>query len=225
MRFPNQTYYLPIAYTRLIIYRSNYPTFGFTSIYDGPYLEVFNDSGLTNYKTYYYRVVVGASGSLSGYSIDYEAIPKLCTIAPEATVIINGGNKTTDTNKVTLQIIQTYNDGVNNSVKTTMNATHMRVANSPEALESAPWVPYSEFYTWYLTKGSGIKFVFVQLRDNQAVPEVSPIFSAGIKYTGATFEIGIETEITLFLIIVNLVVIALIFNYKKRNTKKYLNTF
>ncbi|MHA1271776.1 MAG: hypothetical protein ACTSPY_18460, partial [Candidatus Helarchaeota archaeon] len=198
------------------IYRSNTSNFGYQQVYFGSYIPSWNDTGLVNYNTYYYRFVAHGTSFSSGYSREYEVIPKLNTMSADACVIINGGNKTTPTNKVTLNIYQTKNDNTNNSIKTAFPVTHMRISNDPSLIESLSWIPFNNETIWYLTAGAGVKFVFVQLRDNQPVPEVSPIFSAGIYYNASTFEIGIEHEITLFLIIVNIVTIALIF-YKKKN--------
>ena len=206
-----------VPYNNLTIYRSPTSIFNYnTIVYSGPYLEEFNDTTVVNYQTYYYRFV-GSSGTLAtGMSVEYEAIPKLCTLAPEASVIINNGAEKTSTNKVTLRIIHVENDMVNNSVKTAFSPKYMRISNNVSLIESLPWVTYSEEIVWYLSSGAGEKVVYVQLKDDQTVPEVSPIFSAAIYYTGSTFEIGIESTVTLLLIVINIVTIAVIFKKKQK---------
>jgi hypothetical protein len=55
----------------------------------------------------------------------------------------------------------------------------------------------------------------MQLRDNQTVPEVSEIFSAGILYTGAT-TIGPTSIVTYFIISISLIAITIIHYSRKR---------
>jgi len=60
----------------------------------------------------------------------------------------------------------------------------MRIGENVSSLMSSSWLPFNPQFPRLLSLGKGVKFVFVQLRDDQPVPEISPIFSAGIYYTG-----------------------------------------
>ncbi|MBD3228438.1 MAG: VWA domain-containing protein [Candidatus Lokiarchaeota archaeon] len=217
-RLPNVSQYIS---ANLQIFRSSSPIFNLGSpIYNSVYPTTFNDTGLINYQTYYYRFKAELSGTQTGLTREYKVIPKENVIDPEAGVVINGGNKTTESNLVNVEICVFQNDFLNRSAN---EPTQMRISEDPTELKDLPWVTYIEKFPRVLSSGAGIKTLYVQIRDNQTVPEVSPVMTAGIYYTG-TEDVGPETTLTLFIIFIDLLVISVIF-YKKKNKKfnfKYL---
>jgi len=100
----------------------------------------------------------------------------------------------------------------------------MRIGEEVTTLLKSPWISFDPEFQMLLSLGKGVKFVFVQLRDNQTIPEVSPIFSAGIRYTGEEVVIGLESTVVIFMITVDFIVASVVFYKKKRkriNIKKF----
>ncbi|KKM85497.1 hypothetical protein LCGC14_1288440 [marine sediment metagenome] len=215
---PNST---TVPYDFLWIYRTINPNFGFTFLNYSSYsdFESYNDTTVTNYQTYYYKVL-GMMSSFFNISVSntYKAIPKLNVLAPEACVIINDGNKTTKTNLVTVKVKVSQND----ESTTLANApTHMRIGQNALTALNAPWIAFNPQFPVLFPNNTGVHFVFVQLRDDQIIPEISPLFSAGIKYTGEEpTSIGMETFFTLFMISVDFAVVTVIVYRKKRKQLK-----
>lgn len=202
-----------ITYSKLNIYRSNTSTFGYALIYSGAYNISIKDSPLTNYQTYYYRFQGMNATGVTGLSREYKAIPKLNVIAPEGCLIINSGAKTTTSNLVSLKIYQVEADNPNGDG---FQATHMRFGNTVKALMTASWLTFDDDAIWFLSGGAGVKTIYAQIRDNQTVFEISPVFTAGIYYDATTEEvIGSETTVTILLIIIDLIVITLYFKKRK----------
>ena len=216
---PNAT---TVPYETLGIYRTTDPKLGFTLVNTSSYatVESFFDITVANYQTYYYKVFGMSSFFNISVSDTYEVIPKLNVLAPEACVIINNGSKTTKTNLVTVNVKVASND----ECTTSANApTHMRIGQDASTALIAPWIPFNPQFPVLFDNKSGVKFVFVQLRDNQVIPEISPLFSAGIDYTGEeSASIGMETTFTLFMITVDFAVITVIIYRKKRKNLKIL---
>lgn len=214
---PNAT---TVPYETLNIYRTTDLKLGYTLLDNGPFASFasFFDNTVSNYQTYYYKVFGMSSFFNISVSETYTAIPKLNVLAPEACVIINNGNKTTKTNLVTVNVKVAQNDECTTSANT---PTHMRIGHNASEALNAPWIPFSPQFLRVFDNKSGVKFVFVQLRDNQVIPEISPLFSAGIYYTGEkSTSIGMETTFTLFMITVDFAVITIIIYRKKRKNLK-----
>lgn len=214
-RLPNIPNYTT---ANLKIYRSTSPVFNLgTPVFDSIYQTTWSDSPLVNYQTYYYRFMVILSGTATGLTREYEVIPKLNVIKPEAGIVLDGGNKTTETNLVTVNIYTFQNDHINRSAN---DPSFMRISEDPDELEDLSWIPFLPEFPRVLSSGAGVKSLYVQISDNQTIPEVSPVMTAGIYYTGAD-DVGPETAVTFFLIIVNLITIAVVYFRKKR--KKFPN--
>jgi len=212
---PNAT---TVNYVNLDIYRSTHPIFGYSIIYNSNYVEYFNDTTASNYNTYYYRFLADSG---TGLTKSYKAIPKLNNLAAEACVIINNGSKTTKSNSVTVKVNISRND---ETTKLAFAPTQMRIGEEVTTLLKSPWISFDPEFQMLLSLGKGVKFVFVQLRDNQTIPEVSPIFSAGIRYTGEEVVIGLESTVVIFMITVDFIVASVVFYKKKRkriNIKKF----
>jgi len=215
MLFPNST---TIPYEHLYIYRTTNPKFGYTLLDSSTYVESFNDTTVINYQTYYYKFLGMTNLFNVSLSKTYKAIPKECVIPAEASVIINNGNKETITNLINISIAISKND---DNPKNSLLPTHMRIGQNVSALMSAPWIPYDPQFSMLLTTGKGVKFVFVQFRDNQPVPEISPIFSDGIYYTGEEeVMIGLETTFVVFIIFVDFIVATVVFYERKKKHMK-----
>ncbi len=216
---PNST---TVPYDFLGIYRTTNPKFGYTYLNLSSYsdLENYNDTTVTNYQTYYYKVL-GMMSPIFNLSVSntFKAIPKLNVLAAEAGVIINDGNKTTKSNLVNVQVKISLND---ETTKLANPPTHMRFGQSASSALNNPWIPFNPQFSVLFDNKSGVKFVFVQLRDNQIIPEISPLFSAGIFYTGeeVSSSIGLGTFFTLFMITVDFAVVTIIVYRKK---KKHMN--
>ncbi len=208
-----------VAYNNLYIYRSVEPNQGFSIIYGSPYIESYNDTSVNNYVTYYYRFIAdNVAFNETGLTKPYKAIPKLNILAAEANIIINNGSKSTTTNLVTVNVLISLK---HETTKLANPPTHMRIGENVSELLAAPWIPFNPEFPKLLSTGEGVKFVFVQLRDDQTIPEISPVFSAGIYYTGdISVSIGLETTFTLFMITVDFAVISVIFYKKKRKHLK-----
>ena len=211
---PNAT---TVPYDTLWIYRTTDPKLGFTLVNSSSYatVESFFDITVTNYQTYYYKVFGMSSFFNISVSDSYKVIPKLNVLASEAVVIINDANKTTASNLVTVKVTVSKND----ESPTSANApTHMRFGQNASTALNNPWIPFNSQFPVLFDNKSGVKFVFVQLRDNQIIPEISPLFSAGILYTGeeVVSSIGLGTTFTLFMITVDIGVVTIIFYRKKR---------
>ena len=217
--FPNISL---VNYNNLYIYRSIDPNFGYSLIYGSNYRDSFNDTAVNNYETYYYRFLADYNFfNETSVSKSYKTIPKLSVVPPEAGVMINNGNKKTKTNLVDVSVVLSRNDDY---TKNAFPATHMRIGQNVSTLMKSSWIPFDPEFPLLLTTGKGVKFVFVQLRDNQVIPEVSPIFSAGIYYTGEEeVKIGLETTFTIFMISVDLIVITILIYRKKRKDIKIKN--
>jgi Mg-chelatase subunit ChlD len=214
---PNAT---TVPYDTLYIYRTTDPKSGFSLVNSSSYatVESFFDITVANYQTYYYKVFGMSSFFNISISKTYEVIPKLNVLAPEACVIINNGTKTTKTNLVTVNVYIVQHDGYTTSANA---PTHMRIGQNASAALTNPWIPFNPQFPVKFDNKSGVKFVFVQLRDNQVIPEISPLFSGGIYYTGEEpTSIGMETTFTLFMITVDLAVITVIIYRKKRKQMK-----
>jgi hypothetical protein len=106
----------------------------------------------------------------------------------------------------------------NDESPTSANApTHMRIGQNASIALNSPWIPFNPQFPVLFDNKAGVKFVFVQLRDDQIIPEISPLFSAGIYYTGEeSTTIGMETTFTLFMITVDFAVITVVIYRKKR---------
>ena len=215
---PNASYG---SYSNLAIFRSLDPLNGYSLVSSGPYssLEVFNDTTVSNYITYYYKFLANSTtASIWTFSKIYKVIPKLNVLAPEASIQINNGNKTTKSNLVTVQVIISPNDETPNKA---FPSTHMRIGQSASSVLKASWIPFNPQFPVLFPNITGVHFVFVQLKDNQIIPEISPLFSAGIKYTGEEpSSIGMETFFTLFMITVDFAVITVLVYRKKRKQLK-----
>ncbi|MFX0096054.1 MAG: choice-of-anchor X domain-containing protein, partial [Candidatus Hodarchaeota archaeon] len=170
-----------IPYTTLKIFRSTDPMYGFTEIYNGAYKN-FTDSDVDNYITHYYRFIA-TQGRAFSVSKVFSTIPKEVVVAPEVCVILNGGAKEASSNNVNVTIVVTKNDLTS---KLANAPTHMRYSEDPADLLTKSWSPFTANFEYSFSLGLGIKILFVQLRDDQPVPEVSPIFTAGISYIGAS---------------------------------------
>ncbi len=219
MMMPNAS---TVNYNNLYIYRSMNPVFGYSIIYGSKYIETYNDTSVTNYQTYYYRFLADtALFNETGFTRAYKAIPKENVLSAEASVKINNGSKTTKTNLVNISISISRND------ESSINAftpTHMRYAEDIKDLISASWISFVPEFQMLLSTGEGVKFVFIQLRDSQIIPEVSPLFSAGIRYTGEIEEvIGLEPGIVFFMISVEFIVISVVFYKRKKEQFKKQN--
>ncbi|MBY8985350.1 MAG: VWA domain-containing protein [Candidatus Lokiarchaeota archaeon] len=217
---PNATT-VPYDYARIL--RSTNLKSNFDSLILSTYatVENFFDINVSNYQTYYYRVL-GWNFTTNSVSISntYEVIPKLNVLAPEACVIINNGRTTTKTNLVTVNVKVSQNDGCTEIANM---PTHMRIGQNASTALNSPWIPFNPQFPVIFDNKSGVKFVFVQLRDNQIIPEVSPLFSAGIYYTGEeSTSIGMGTTFTLFMITVDFFVITIMVYRKKRKNLKIL---
>ncbi len=218
MLFPNST---TIPYEQLYIYRTTNPKFGFTLLNYSTYAENYNDTTVVNYQPYYYKFLGMTNWLNVSLSKTYKVIPKECVIPAEACVLINNGNQETITNLVNISIAISKSD---DNPKNALPPTHMRIGQNVSTLMSAPWIPYNPQFPMLLTSEKGVKFVFIQLRDNQLVPEISPIFSDGIIYTGEEEVIGLETTFTVFIIFVDFIVATVIFYERKKkrmNIKKF----
>ncbi|MHA2253594.1 MAG: vWA domain-containing protein, partial [Candidatus Kariarchaeaceae archaeon] len=215
---PNST---TVPYEFLWIYRTTNPKFGFNLLNASTYsdFETYNDTTVANYQTYYYKVL-GMMSSFFNISVSntFKTIPKLNVLAPEACVIINNGTKTTKSNLVSVQVKISLNDETTDLAN---HPTHMRIGQSASAALNNPWIPFNPQFPVIFPNETGVHFVFVQLRDNQIIPEVSPLFSAGIYYTGEDpTSIGLETTLTLFMITVDFVVVTVIIYRKRRKQMK-----
>jgi len=217
MLLPNSTY---VDYNNLHIYRSLDPVFGYSLIHSPSYVDEYNDTTVTNYQTYYYRFIADyVAFNETGSSNAYAVIPKMNTLSAEASVLINGGNKTTPTNLVTIKISLSKHDG---TMKMPNTPTHMRFSEDVSELPSKPWVPFISTFPFEFTTGSGIKFIFVQLRDSQVIPEVFLQFGAGIRYSGEITEsIGMGTIFTIFMISVDFIVVTVVIYIKKKKHLKF----
>jgi len=217
MLLPNSTY---VDYNNLHISRSLDPVFGYSQIYSSSYVDEYNDTTVNNYQTYYYRFIADyVAFNETGSSNAYAVIPKLNTLSAEASVLINGGNKTTPTNVVTIKISLSKHDG---TMKMPNTPTHMRFSEDVSELPSKPWVPFLATFPFAFSNGSGIKFIFVQLRDSQVIPENSPTFSAGIRYSGVITEtIGMGMIFTIFMISVDFIVVTVVVYIKKKKHLKF----
>jgi len=209
------------GYTTLTIYRSNLPILNYTIVFSSAYPSSWNNTALTNYKTYYYRFQAENSTGKTGLSHEYSAIPKLNVISPEGCLIINGGNKTTTSNLVTLEVLQVAHDKTNTDAN---KATYMRFGNTAEQCLNAGWSLYWNETTWLLPGTIGVRTLFAQLRDSQTVPEVSPIFTAGIYFTGSEI-VGPETTTTILLILIDLLVLTIIVYRKKKPGLKIVQNY
>lgn len=210
-KLPNTT-----AYLWLYVFRSTSPVFGYTQIFGDYYPTsslMYVDSGVSNYNTYYYRFYgATVSGQKTGLTREYSAIPKLKVIAPEGCVELNGGNRTTTALKVQVEIWHVETDCTN---ETTFDPVEMRFGETYKELESKSWVPFdTEFEYLFNDLTQGLKILYVQLRDNQTIPEVSPVFTAGIIFD--LNDIGIETSVTLLLILIDILVITIIYIKRKK---------
>ncbi|MHA1358921.1 MAG: vWA domain-containing protein [Candidatus Helarchaeota archaeon] len=223
--YPNNgfiRFFLPngSGYAKLYIFRSSSPTFGYNTIYNSiyPTTDIWEDATVVNYNIYYYRFLAEtADGRRTGMSRDYQSIPKLKNIAPEGNMVLNDGNKTTEKVWVNVKIYHIENDLTNES---SFVPTQMRLAESIEELYSKSWTTFKSNTIWLFPNGStGLKVIYAQLRDNQTIPEVSNIFSAGIRIIGIGI-IGPETQVTIGLILINLFVLTVIFYKKKRIPQK-----
>jgi len=219
MLFPNST---TVPYSEIYIYRTTNPKFGFTLLNYSSYLESYNDTTVVNYQTYYYKFLGMTNWLNVSLSKTYKVIPKECVISAEASVLINNGAKTTKTNLVNITITISKND---DNPKNAFPPTHMRIGENVSSLMSSPWISFNPQFPRLLSLGKGVKFVFVQLRDDQLIPEISPIFSAGIYYSGEEeVKIGLETTFTVVIIFVDFIVATVIFYERKKkhiNLKKY----
>ncbi|MBD3189486.1 MAG: VWA domain-containing protein [Candidatus Heimdallarchaeota archaeon] len=224
-----------LPYTLLEIYRSTNPSFGFTPIASGNYstLQLYNDTSAVNYNEYYYRFVAiqqatGAPDLVTGASEPYLVIPKQNVIAPEASILINDGAQTTNSLAVILKIISTKNDVTS---KLANSPTHMRISDDPLTLFSQPWTAFSSPTSYTLSGGEGLKFIFIQLRDSQTIPEESPIFSAAIYYspsttttpspsTNSTVSITSATSTFPFIVVGGEIVVIAVICYLRKKKKK-----
>ncbi len=214
----------PSDYDNLTVFRSSTPVFNYGApIFNGPFTINFTDPAVINYNTYYYRFAAQSlANGKTGLSRAYEIMPKDNVLAPEGCLIINNGTKLTKMTNVSLTIYQVENDG---TLSNAFNATEMRLTNNLSALENTTWVTYQQDVAWNLSSdGTWPKFMFAQLRDNQTIPEVSPIFSAGMGYGtpggngGGEPPIGPESTLTVVIILADLLVVIVIY-YKKRKPK------
>lgn len=134
-----------------------------------------SDSGLVNNQDYfYYLQPVGASGFLGAPSTVLYAEPAVDPFPPEAVVVINDDDYSTNNINVTLKI-QGLSGGA-------LEATHMQVSNSPD-LAGVPWKPFQDEFAWTLDPDpvTDAAFVYVRLRD--AAGNVSSIiYGDGILY-------------------------------------------
>ena len=213
-----------VPFSNLSIFRSTHPQLDFTLLKSDLYtnLETYNDTTVNNYQTYYYKFsAYSASWVEMAISKTYSVIPKLNVLAAEACVIINNGSKTTKSNLVTVRIEISKND---ESLKKANFPTQMRFGENVTALLKSAWIPFDPNFPMLLSLGKGVKFVFVQLRDNQIIPEVSPIFSAGIRYTGEQAVIGLEISVSILIITVDFIVVT-IFIYKKKRKNINIKNF
>jgi hypothetical protein len=211
--FPNST---TVPYEDIYMYRSTNPNFGYTLLNYSTYLGSYNDTAVANYQPYYYRFLGMTNFFNFSLSNVYKVIPKLSVIPPEASILINGGNKTTKSNLVTVKVVISKND---ETKKMAFTPTQMRIGQTAEALFKSAWIPFLSEFPVLFPNETGVKFVFVQLRDNQVIPEVSQLFSAGILYTGEeSVGIGLETTFTIVMITVDFIVISVIYYKKKRKS-------
>lgn len=164
--FPPEIYALPAdqmarvfysnetVYSTLDLYRTDDLTIPFTLVASGldPDVSHYNDTGLINGHTYYYRMQAhGATDSLelSGFSEITEVVPSLDQ--PEGYVMINKGDKYTNDADVTMLL---YTD----------NATEVRLSHD-SSFEGVSWQPFATKIPFTLTGGPGLQTVYVQFRD------------------------------------------------------------
>ncbi|MFT5127888.1 MAG: hypothetical protein ACI8W8_001496 [Rhodothermales bacterium] len=114
---------------------------------------IYEDEGLVNNVTYYYRVqAITAAGGNSRPSRIFAGTPRANPIPSSGIVIIEGPVDTVDTHDVTLHI------------RASESAIDMRISNLRN-FESDDWQPLADTVAWTLSPEDGLKTVFVQLRD------------------------------------------------------------
>ncbi|MFX1256185.1 MAG: hypothetical protein ACFFCZ_31550, partial [Promethearchaeota archaeon] len=142
----------PYGYLKL--YRSEInSTTGFVLVTSGisPTGE-YNDTGLMNNKTYWYKMVaVSPVGEESGFSSVVSATPRPDNEPPFGFVTINKGARVTNTTNVNLTL---FADA---------DVAEMRISLDP-SFDGVVWVPFSNFSTFILD-GTGLQYVYVQFRD------------------------------------------------------------
>ncbi|MGA1840600.1 MAG: thrombospondin type 3 repeat-containing protein [bacterium] len=142
--------YLP-EHDSLIIYRSTYE--------DGPWetfqitpTNRYNDTGLENNITYYYKVAGVVGTAISVPTRIVSATPKIDPIPPMGYVIINNGDTLTTTVNVTLKMFADP------------DTKQMKISNYPDLSESL-WEPFKNTRAWTLLPEDGIKTVYVIFKD------------------------------------------------------------
>ncbi|MFX0093904.1 MAG: VWA domain-containing protein, partial [Candidatus Hodarchaeota archaeon] len=142
------------SYNSLSLFRSEInSTSGFSLVTSGisPNGEHI-DTGLVNGRTYYYKLVAtGASGLVSGFSNVVSATPNTDVDHPRGTVIINNGDRYTDSLKAYL------------TIRASNDTKWMRISQDP-TFDGVPWVTFKESALITL-KGTGLQLVCVQFED------------------------------------------------------------
>lgn len=139
------------------IYRSQEPDRNFGLVVAGltGNIGYYIDDGVTNDQMYYYKVVsVGPGGERSGYSTSVSTTPKVDVTPPFGSIMINNGDKLTNSIEVVLDIYANP------------DAVEFRISNNPR-FDGASWVAIGsdlDDRPWTLD-GEGKQTVYAQFRD------------------------------------------------------------
>lgn len=139
----------------LVLYRSKSPSGPWDPIVIDPAVFSYTDSGLENGVTYYYRatgVVKKAQPVESSPTRTVSATPGADPIPPSGYLIINGGETSTRSDDVTLNI---WADP---------DTVEMLISNYPD-LSNSTWEPFGREKQWSLIPGDGLRTVYVIFRD------------------------------------------------------------
>lgn len=158
---------------------------------NGPYIVVaraaatgrYEDSGLTNGQTYWYKVVLqDGQGRGTPPTDPVPGTPKEDPVPPGGWISINGDAPVTYSQEVMLNL-SSSDDGEFDyptewvGDKTDIPAAEMRISNDPN-LDGANWVPFAPEKPWTLAVGEGPAVVYAQFRDTEL--NVSDIVSDDI---------------------------------------------
>jgi hypothetical protein len=108
-------------------------------------------------------------------------------VLPEAAVLINGGEATTDDPLVSLSFVpadEEHEEGFLATVDSFDDITEVMISNDP-LMTGAVWQPFAQDIPWQLAPGSGLHTVYVRFKD------VNGNESAGVETASIFVEGGI----------------------------------
>lgn len=174
-------------YDTMLTYRATNPNGPWSLVNpELPLTGEYEDGSVTNNVTYYYCVqAIDSQDHWSAVVCSEAVTPRVDPILPEAAVLINGGQPTTNDPHVLLSFVPSdegHEEGFLATADSFDDITEVMISNNP-LMTGAVWQPFEQDIPWQLAPGGGIRTVYVRFKDvngnESAGVETASIFVEG----------------------------------------------